>query len=162
MGACPNAAVNSTYCNIFKKNSIKVGGIGSGFSLLLRHKATHKTFTGVAAAIPHALTPTSIYVSNDRANYTLINLHYFYCMEPKEFYRSRIVQLTAEKKKLQQRKSVFAVLRLGSIITVIAIFYFLWSINKFYAIAAAITTAAVFIQLIYRDLANREIGRAHV
>ena len=76
-------------------------------------------------------------------------------MEPKEFYSSRIVQLTAQKKKLQQRKSVFAVLRLGSIIAVIAIFYFLWSINKFYAIAAAILTVAVFIKLIYRDLANR-------
>ena len=68
-------------------------------------------------------------------------------MNSKEFYSSRIVQLTAEKKKLQQRKSVFAVLRLGSIIAVIAIFYFLWSLNKFYAIAAAIITAAVFIQL---------------
>ena len=76
-------------------------------------------------------------------------------MEPKEFYSSRIVELTTQKKKLQQRKSVFAVLRLGSIIAVIAIFYFLWSINKFYAIAAAIITAGVFIQLIYRDLANR-------
>ena len=50
---------------IFKKqNSTKVGGKGSGFALLLRHRATHKTFTGVAAAIPHALTPTRIYVSN--------------------------------------------------------------------------------------------------
>ncbi len=76
-------------------------------------------------------------------------------MEPKEFYSSRIVQLTTQKKKLQQRKSVFAVLRLGSIIAVITIFYFLWSINKFYAIAAAIITAVIFIQLIYRDLANR-------
>jgi len=76
-------------------------------------------------------------------------------MEPKEFYSSRIVQLTTQKKKLQQRKSVFAVLRLGSIIVVITIFYFLWSINKFYAIAAAIITAVIFIQLIYRDLANR-------
>jgi len=76
-------------------------------------------------------------------------------MEPKEFYSSRIGQLTAQKKKLQQRKSVFAVLRLGSIIVVVAIFYFLWSINKFYAIAASVTAATVFIRLIYKDLANR-------
>ena len=61
-----------------KKNSIKVGGIGSGFSLLLRHKATHKTFTGVAAAISHALTQPIIHDSKVLQYYTLINLHYFY------------------------------------------------------------------------------------
>ena len=76
-------------------------------------------------------------------------------MEPTEFYNSRIESLSAEQKKLQQRKSVFGILRLGSIIVIIAAFYFLWSINKLYAAGAAAIVLFVFIQLIYKDLANR-------
>ncbi len=76
-------------------------------------------------------------------------------MEPAEFYSNRIEILSAEQKKLQQRKSVFGILRLGSIIAVIAAFYFLWSINKLYAAGAAIVILFIFIKLIYKDLANR-------
>ncbi len=76
-------------------------------------------------------------------------------MEPSVFYNSRIESLSAEQKKLQQRKSVFGILRLGSIIAIIAAFYFLWSINKLYAAGAAAIVLFVFIQLIYKDLANR-------
>ena len=76
-------------------------------------------------------------------------------MEPAEFYSNRIETLSAEQKKLQQRKSVFGVLRFGSIISVIAAFYFLWSVNKLYAAGAAIIILSIFIKLIYKDLANR-------
>ena len=76
-------------------------------------------------------------------------------MEPAEFYSNRIETLSAEQKKLQQRKSVFGVLRFGSIISVIAAFYFLWSVNKLYAAGAAIIIIFIFIKLIYKDLANR-------
>jgi DNA mismatch repair ATPase MutS len=76
-------------------------------------------------------------------------------MDAKQFYENRIETLTAEQKKLLQRKSIFGILRLGSIIAIIAAFYFLWSVNKFYAIAAGIILAIIFIQLIYKDLANK-------
>ncbi len=76
-------------------------------------------------------------------------------MEAKAFYESRLLVLTSEQKKLQNRKSIFGILRLGSIIAIISIFYFLWSANKLYAIGAAIVVGIIFIQLIYKDLANR-------
>ena len=71
------------------------------------------------------------------------------------YYNNRIDQLTVEQKKLQKRKSVFGILRLGSIITVLLCFYFLWSVEKFYAIGSAIVLIIIFIKLVYRDLANR-------
>lgn len=76
-------------------------------------------------------------------------------MEPKAFYEREKEQFTALHKKLQQRKSVFGILRLGSVIAVIAGFYFLWSINKLYAAGTTVIILAVFVRLIYKDLANR-------
>jgi len=76
-------------------------------------------------------------------------------MAPQEFYSNRIETLSAEQKKLQQRKSVFGILRLGSIIAIITLFYFLWSINKLYAAGAAAVVLFIFIKIIYKDLANR-------
>ena len=67
-------------------------------------------------------------------------------MEAKAFYENRVILLISEQKKLQNRKSIFGILRLGSIIAIISIFYFLWSANKFYAIGAAIVVTIVFIQ----------------
>ena len=72
-----------------------------------------------------------------------------------DYYNSRIDKLTADQQKLQKRKSVFGILRLGSIITVILSFYFLWSIEKFYAVGLATLLLIIFIKLIYKDLANR-------
>ena len=72
-----------------------------------------------------------------------------------DYYNSRIDILTSEQQKLQKRKSVFGILRLGSIITVIFSFYYLWSIEKYYAIGLAILLLITFIKLIYKDLANR-------
>ncbi len=76
-------------------------------------------------------------------------------MEAKAYYNGRIETLATEQKKLQQRKSVFGVLRLGSIIAIIAVFYFLWEVGKIYAAGGAIVILIIFIQLIYKDLANR-------
>ncbi len=76
-------------------------------------------------------------------------------MDAKQFYENRIETITAEQKVLQQRKSIFGILRLGSMLAIIAAFYFLWSINKFYAIVAAVILVIIFIQLIYKDLANK-------
>jgi Trp operon repressor len=76
-------------------------------------------------------------------------------MEAKQFYKNRIESLTLEQKKLRQRKSIFGILRLGTMLAIIAAFYFLWSANKYYTIAAAVILIIVFIQLIYRDLANK-------
>jgi MutS domain V len=76
-------------------------------------------------------------------------------MEAKQFYDSRIETLTHQQKILQQRKSIFGILRLGSMLAIIASFYFIWSANKLYAIATAVILIIVFIQLIYKDLANK-------
>jgi DNA mismatch repair ATPase MutS len=76
-------------------------------------------------------------------------------MEAKQFYENRIDAITKEQKILQQRKSIFGILRLGSILAIIAAFYFLWSVNKLYAIGAVVILIAVFIQLIYKDLVNK-------
>jgi DNA mismatch repair ATPase MutS len=76
-------------------------------------------------------------------------------MEAKQFYENRIETLTAVQKVLQQRKSIFGILRLGTMLAIFAAFYFLWSLNKFYAFAAAIILTIIFIQLIYKDLANK-------
>jgi DNA mismatch repair ATPase MutS len=76
-------------------------------------------------------------------------------MEAKQFYETRIETLTQQQKILLQRKSIFGILRLGSMLAILAAFYFLWSVNKVYAIAAAIILIFVFIQLIYKDLANK-------
>ena len=73
-----------------------------------------------------------------------------------EYYNTRIDLLTAELNKHLQRKSVFGILRLGNIVALFAVFYFLWSIEKWYAVAAAIGLIIIFIKLIHTDLANRD------
>ena len=76
-------------------------------------------------------------------------------MQATQFYNNRILTLSENKKLLLKRKSSFGILRLGAIIGMIAAFYFLWNIQKFYAIVAAIIFAILFIRLIHKDLANR-------
>jgi len=76
-------------------------------------------------------------------------------MDPKAYYQNRLNELQAQQKKLQQKKSVFGILRLGSIAALIAVFYFLWSVGPVYAITIAIVLLIIFIQLVYKDLANK-------
>ena len=77
-------------------------------------------------------------------------------MTPETFYNARIESLSAERKKLLQKKTIFGILRLGSIAALIAVFYFLWSAGAVYVITGAIIFTALFIQLIHRDLATKD------
>ncbi len=76
-------------------------------------------------------------------------------MDPKAIYNNRLSELQAQQKKLQQKKSVFGVLRFGTIAIIIAVFYFLWSLGMVYTIVAAVLLLILFVRLVYADLANR-------
>ena len=76
-------------------------------------------------------------------------------MEPNQFYRERLEELNTQLQKLQQRKSSFAWLRLGSIFAIIAVFYLLFSYGFIYVIIASIGLLIVFVRLIYADLNNQ-------
>ncbi|MEP6710898.1 MAG: hypothetical protein ABJA37_00705 [Ferruginibacter sp.] len=76
-------------------------------------------------------------------------------MLPEQFYTQRVETLTAERKKLLNKKSIFGILRLGSIAALIAVFYFLWAVGPMYVSVAAVLLIILFIQLIYKDLANK-------
>ena len=76
-------------------------------------------------------------------------------MEPKEFYQKRLEDLRVQLKKLQQRKSSLAWLRLGPIIAIIAAFYLLWSLGIIYVIVASVLLLFVFTRLISADLKNQ-------
>ncbi|MGN6804285.1 MAG: MutS-related protein [Ginsengibacter sp.] len=77
-------------------------------------------------------------------------------MEPKQFYRQRIVELNEQLRNLKKKKSAFAWLRLGSIIALIASFYFFWSLGTGYVIIASVILLIVFIRLIKSDLQNQD------
>ncbi len=76
-------------------------------------------------------------------------------MTAEAFYRERDTLLQEEQKNLRQKKSVFAWLRLGCILALIAAFYFLipggWTVT----IPVVILLLFIFVQLIYRDLENK-------
>ncbi|MEO6537609.1 MAG: hypothetical protein ABIT07_12655 [Ferruginibacter sp.] len=76
-------------------------------------------------------------------------------MAPEIYYSERVKTLSAERKKLLQKKSIFGILRLGSIAALIAVFYFLWFVGPIYVGVAAVLLIMLFIQLIYKDLGNR-------
>jgi hypothetical protein len=76
-------------------------------------------------------------------------------MEPLQFYQQRLEDLKIELKKLQQRKSAFAWLRLGAIIAIVVGFYFLWSMGIMYVIIASVLLLFIFTRLIYADLKNQ-------
>lgn len=76
-------------------------------------------------------------------------------MEPTQFYQKRLEELQARLKKLNQRKSSFAWLRLGAIIAIVAVFYILFSIGFIYVTIATIVLLIIFVRLIYADLNNQ-------
>ncbi|MGN6541095.1 MAG: MutS family DNA mismatch repair protein [Ginsengibacter sp.] len=76
-------------------------------------------------------------------------------MDPKQFYQTRLGDLHAYLKQLQQRKSSFAWLRLGAIIAIIAGFYFLWSLAIVYVIIASVLLLVIFARLVNADLKNQ-------
>ena len=76
-------------------------------------------------------------------------------MDPKTNYSKRLSTLQAEQKKLQQKKTVFGIMRFGSIIAIIATFYVLRSFGWIWVIITAVILLIIFIHLVYRDLANK-------
>ena len=78
-------------------------------------------------------------------------------MEPIEFYQRELSDLQNKLKKLKQKKSSFAWLRLGAIFAIIAAFYFLWSLGAIYVISACVLLVFIFIKLVYADLDNQAI-----
>ena len=76
-------------------------------------------------------------------------------MNATEFYAKRIEEINIDLKKLQSKKSIFGVLRFGSIVGILGIFYFLWNVHKNFTIALAVFIIIVFIKLIHADLANK-------
>ncbi|HXS56518.1 MAG TPA: hypothetical protein VN726_10370 [Hanamia sp.] len=75
-------------------------------------------------------------------------------MEPTQFYQNQSEELKEQLKKLQQKKSSFAWLRLGAIIAIIAVFYLLFSFGFVYVAIATIILGIVFVRLIRADLDN--------
>lgn len=76
-------------------------------------------------------------------------------MDPKSSYKERLLLLQAQQKKLQQKKSIFGVLRLGSIVAIIAALYYLWSLGIFIAVPVVLLLLIIFVRLVYQDLANK-------
>jgi DNA mismatch repair ATPase MutS len=76
-------------------------------------------------------------------------------LEPLQFYQQRSEELKAQLKKLKQRKSSFAWLRLGAIFAIIAVFYLLFSLGFIYVAIATILLLFIFVRLIYADLNNQ-------
>lgn len=76
-------------------------------------------------------------------------------MDPQEFYQNRLTELNTQLKKLKQRKSSFAWLRLGSIAAIVFAFYLLWSLGIVYVVTATVLLLFIFTRLIYADLKNQ-------
>ena len=76
-------------------------------------------------------------------------------MDPQQFYQRRLEELNTQLKRLQQRKSSFAWLRLGAIIAIIVGFYLFWSLGIIYVIVATIILLFIFVRLVYADLKNQ-------
>ncbi len=78
-------------------------------------------------------------------------------MKPIEFYEKELAELQKELKRLKKRKSSFAWLRLGAIIGLFLVFYFLWSLGAFYVAGGSILLVFIFIRLVHADLDNQAI-----
>lgn len=100
--------------------------------------------------MPQMVNFSSITIKHIHLPDTLFSL-----MDPRTSYQNRVEALQAQQKKLQQKKTVFGILRFGSIAAIIAVFYFLRSLGPVWAIPAVIILLIIFIQLVYKDLANK-------
>ncbi len=78
-----------------------------------------------------------------------------YRMQPHDNYTQRLQELQAAEKKRQQKKSVFSLLRFGTIAALIAGWYFLASFGWPIVLSTVILLLIIFVRLVYRDLANR-------
>ncbi|HSN60193.1 MAG TPA: hypothetical protein VLR49_04620, partial [Ferruginibacter sp.] len=77
-------------------------------------------------------------------------------MKAKEFYIEQTTQLEQLQKKLLQKKNNFAWLRMANMATVAAVLYFVSPFGWVYSIPLALILLFTFVQLIYKDLANKE------
>lgn len=77
-------------------------------------------------------------------------------MHPDLFYSQRLQELKVLLKKLQQKKSNFAWLRLGAIIGIFLGFYWLYSLGWMYVAIASAVLIFVFIRLVYADIRTRD------
>ena len=82
-------------------------------------------------------------------------------MDPKIYYTNRLDTLQGELEKLKKKKSVFGILRFGTVAAIIAVFYFLWVLGVVYVFIAAIILLITFIFLVYKDLSNKAAIRHH-
>ncbi len=76
-------------------------------------------------------------------------------MDPNTTYINRLQELKAQQKKLQQKKSVFGILRFGTIVIIIAVFYLVWALGLIYVFSASAIGLFVFTWLVYNDLSNK-------
>lgn len=76
-------------------------------------------------------------------------------MTPSKQYQNRLNELIESQKKLQQKKSVFGLLRFGTIAAVITVIYYLGPLGLGYIFVPAAILMAIFFLLIHKDLANR-------
>ena len=76
-------------------------------------------------------------------------------MQKAKTYRAELEKYSETRKKLQRKKTFFGIMRFGSILILIALFYFLWSSGPVFVIVGAAILLIIFVQLIYRDLDNR-------
>lgn len=76
-------------------------------------------------------------------------------MEKRAFYHHRIEDLQQQLKKLQQKRSTFGVLRIGSIVAIIITFYVLWSLGIWYVLIVSIALMVIFIRVLFADKKNK-------
>lgn len=77
-------------------------------------------------------------------------------MSPDSIYQTRLLALKKEHKLLLSKKNALGFLRLGSILAIIAAFYFLYSFGWMYVVGACIVLLFLFSRLIIRDVKNKE------
>src|SRR5204863_5004792 len=76
-------------------------------------------------------------------------------MQPGSWYKERVEKLDLDLKALHKRKSVFAWLRLATIIGIIAFSYFLWPAGLVYVLIPDLLLLVAFFRSVYADLKNK-------
>ena len=77
-------------------------------------------------------------------------------MEAEAFYKQKLASLQWELEQLLKKRKGLGILRLGSILALIAAFWLFWNMGWLYVLAASLILVAVFIKLLYDDVENKE------
>jgi hypothetical protein len=75
-------------------------------------------------------------------------------MDSKNYYLNQIETLAKSITQLKSKKKYIATFRFGSVISVLAVLYFLWQVNIFIALGIALVLVILFVQLILKDIKN--------